>query len=228
MMALSWSRISDYRQCPHKFKMKYITKEKNFILDQKDKNYALVRGGNIHKALENYVKDRLAGLNPSVTMPEIIRTQPFIDDVMANYNVIPESQIAIDENFNQVSWYDKSAWFRVIYDLIGFGKNLLLTDYKTGKLADYSGSVDELGQLHMSSLVGMALWPEYEDCSAIYVYVDHTVVIPCLLNRAETFEPMKEQLIKEHAAINADEEFRASKNQFCKWCEAIKEQCAFK
>jgi hypothetical protein len=225
-MALSWSRISDYRQCPGKFRMKYITKEPNFQLKDEDKGPHLVRGGNVHKQLDNYVVHKLQGETIVTTLPEVVKTTPLIDQLMANYTVNPEKQIAIDENFKEVSWYAKDAYFRVIYDLVGFGNDLLLIDWKTGKFADYGGSMEELGQLHFSALVGMALWPEYEKCNCVYVYVDHGKTIPVKFDR-DDLEPMKEKLIVEHAKINADEEFFPRKNRYCGWCDAMSTQCQY-
>jgi hypothetical protein len=197
-------------------------------MKDEDKSPHLVRGGNVHKQLENYVIQKLAGETPNPTMPEVVKTAPLIDRIMDNYNVMPENQIAIDENFRRVSWYDKSAYFRTIIDLIGFGKDLLLGDYKTGKFADYSGSLEELGQLHMSAVVGMALWPEYDECNSLYLYVDHKRTIPCVLNREETFEQMKDNLIKEHELINAEEDFPENRNKYCQWCDATMSQCKHK
>jgi hypothetical protein len=110
VMALSYSRISDYRQCPLKFRLKYIDKAKNFQLKDEDKSPALVRGGNIHKQLDRYVIAKLTGHLFQPTLPEVISTAPLIDQIMDNYNVLSEQQIAIDENFNQVDWFAKNAW----------------------------------------------------------------------------------------------------------------------
>lgn len=224
MIALSYSRISDYRQCPHKFNLKYLEKAPNFQLKDSDKSPALVRGGNIHKSLELYVRNKLAGLPNDIIMPEVVKTAPLIDMIMDSYNVSPEKQIAIDSNFNEVSWYSKDAYFRVILDLIGWGPDLLLGDYKTGKLTDYTGTMVELGQLHMSAIVGFSLWPEYEVCSSVYIYVDHKKTIPVKFNRSD-LDKMKEKLVIEHNMINADVVFQEKKNPYCKWCEATKPQC---
>ena len=225
-IALSWSRISDYRQCPAKFKLKYIDKASNFQMKDEDKSPALVRGSNIHKQLESYVQQKLNGNPPNVTLPEVLGTIPIIDKIMENYTVMPEKQIAIDVDFNEVSWYSKQAYFRVIYDLIGFGNDLLFIDYKTGKFTDYSGNINNLGQLHMAALVGMALWPDYEQCNSIYLYVDHKKNIPCKVQRSD-FDHMKEQLQREHMEINEEDVFAPKKNQYCRWCPSTTLQCQF-
>jgi len=231
MIALSWSRISDYRQCPAKFKLKYLDKAPNFQLKQEDKNVHLVRGDNVHKALKKYADRKTKEPEydgHDIIMPELMNIKPLIDAIIQNYNVQTEQQIAIDSNFQQVSWYAKDAWFRVIYDIVGFGPDLFLGDYKTGKFADYSGSMDELGQLHFSALIGMALWPEYDKCSSLYMYVDHKRSVPCSFRRETDLEPMKEKLIAEHEVINSDDEFPEKKNRYCGYCEATSAQCIHK
>jgi CRISPR/Cas system-associated exonuclease Cas4 (RecB family) len=225
-MALSYSRIADARLCLLKFKGKYIEKWPNMIMRDDQKSPALVRGGNIHKALDEYVKTKLRGEVPQSLMPEVNRLAPLIDQIMVNYNVNTEKQIAIDENFKEVSWFDKKAYFRVIMDLVGFGRDLLLIDHKTGKFADYEGSMDCLGQLHMSALVGMSLWPEYEECKCLYIFVDHKKVIPVKFDRSN-LEPMKKKLVEEHALINAETEFAPTKNRYCHFCEAVRSQCNY-
>ena len=52
-IALSWSRLSDYLQCPLKFKLKYLTKE--FPPEDFEKSVHLVKGAQYHKQLEDYV-----------------------------------------------------------------------------------------------------------------------------------------------------------------------------
>lgn len=228
--ALSWSRVSDYRQCPHKFRGKYIEKWPEFKVLDKDKNPHLVRGDQVHKQLQKYVRLKLDGIPTEsvVFLPEVDQTIPLINGIMDNYGVIPEQQIAIDENFQRVNWFSDDAWFRVIIDLIGHGQDLFLGDYKTGKMNDYSGSLKELGQLHMTAVVGMAIWPEYDECSSLYIYVDHKKTVPCKLRREDAFETMRERLQEEHALINDDDEYVERKNQFCKWCDALPAHCVHK
>ena len=226
MIALSYSRISDYRQCPAKFKMKYLDKLPNFQLKDEDKSPALVRGGNIHKALDEYVKTKLRGEVPSFTMPEVIRTAPLIDKIMKNYNVNTEQQISIDSEFHRIDWYSKQTWFRSIFDLVGFGPDLLILDWKTGRFGDYEGSMECMGQLHLSSIIGLILYPEYDVCSCLYWFVDHSKSIQLKINRSD-LGPMKEKLIEEHARINAEKDFDPKKNKYCYFCDSIRGQCQF-
>jgi hypothetical protein len=203
-----------------------LDKAKNFVEDS-SKSPHLVRGSNVHKALENYIIKKRAGeqnIAPS-SLPEVERTKPLIDNLMAIYDVHPELQLAINENFEAVDWFSKDAWFRAIYDMIGFGPNLFFGDFKTGKLADYSGSLDMPGQLHLSSLMGMAVWPDYDEIDNRYIYVDHKQTKILKLTRSEHFEPLKEKLVLEHRQVNEEKNFDPKSNEFCKWCQATKDQC---
>lgn len=227
MLALSYSRISDFRQCPRKFYLKYIEKAPNFIEDS-SKNPHLVRGSNVHKALEMYVVKKKAGQTeiPVSTMPEVESTKPLIDKLMTQFDVHPEMQIAINKDFQQVDWFSKEAWFRVITDIIGFGDILFIGDYKTGKVTDYSGTMEEPGQLHMSSLIGMALWPQFNDVRNIYLYVDHKKKVDLHLTR-DHYDSLKQRLVDEHQKINDEKDFCEKSNQFCRWCAATKDQCTY-
>lgn len=230
MIALSWSRISDYRQCPAKFRMKYLDKLPNFQLKDADKNPHLVRGGNVHKQLDKAIILKNTGhdLADQVFLPEVQGVIPLIDGLMQHYSIVGEMQVAVNENYERVDWYSRDAYFRVIFDFIGKGNDLLLGDWKTGKLTDYSGSMDELGQLHMSAVVGFSIFPEFDECSSMYVYVDHKKTIPCQFTKAEDLQRMRDSLDREHLKINEDQDFVERKNPFCRWCEATYDQCIHK
>ncbi len=234
MIALSWSRISDWRQCPGKFRLKYVEKVAN--MQGESDNVHLIRGRNVHKTLENYVIDKNNGiLSDFCSLTEVERTKPLIDKIARQYIIHPEKQIAIDSNFEPVDWFSKDAWFRVIFDLIGWEKNipgangdkLFFGDYKTGKFAEYRGSMDEPGQLHYAALVGMSVWSQFKESTAVYIYVDHKRTIPLTINM-EQRNILEEKLVNEHDEINEDIDagnFPFKKNEYCKWCDATKEQC---
>jgi RecB family exonuclease len=226
MIALSYSRISDYRTCPGKFRLKYIDKLPNFYEDA-SKSPHLIRGGNVHKALEAYVIKKKVGENdiPVSSLKEVEETKPLIDNIMDIYEYHPEHKIAINEKFELVDWYSKEAYFRLVADGVGFSDHLLLTDYKTGKVTDYSGSMEKPGQLHFSALIGFSVWPQFSVCKTLYIFVDHKIPYPQSFNREQHFERLKEKLIVEHEIINADKNYEFKPNQFCHWCPADNSQC---
>jgi hypothetical protein len=230
MIPLSYSRISDFRQCRGKFKLKYLDKAPNFQIPPDKKGPHLVRGENVHKGLEAYVVKKRAGEDVLISpMVEIRNTTPLIDKLMVHYDLHPEHQIAVNEALKRVDWFSKEAWFRVIYDVVGFRRGfereIMLGDYKTGKLTDYSGSLMEMGQLHFSAVVGMMVWPEVELVRTAYFYVDHKKPVQAEFYRSDCYDIMVDNLRKEHAEVNLEREWAFTKNQFCKWCDATKEQC---
>lgn len=226
MIALSYSRISDFRQCPLKFKLKYLDKEPEFKMEEKSVH--LVRGENVHRELENYVVKKRAGEQgiPASSLPEVESAKKLIDGLMSIYDVHPEHKVAINDKFEQVDWFAKSAWFRAIFDLVGFnrqGTDLLLGDYKTGKFTDYSGTDKVLGQLHLSAIVGDALW-NFSQVNTVYIYVDHKKTIKESFT-SEHLHDLREVLVREHELINAETAFKATPNAFCGWCDSTKRLC---
>lgn len=232
MIPLSWSRISDYRQCPYKFNLKYIRKEENFQLRDDQKSIHLIRGGNVHKALETHVRSKLKGEEPRVSsMIEVRNVLPIVNQLMDVFTVIPEQSLAINENLEPVDWFSKEVWFRVIFDLICIHKthdSLVILDYKTGKFSDYKGNMMELGQLHMFALVAMAIWKDFQNVNTAYLYVDHKKTVKQSFIKNQDFPTLVNSLRSEHQKINEDQSFIATKNEFCKWCDATSDQCVNK
>ena len=230
-IALSWSRLSDYIQCPLKFKMKYIDKNKIFKEDESASPH-LVRGSNVHKALENYVvqKQSNGGMEVKVSsLPEVEKTKVFVDRFLDNYKVVvPETQIAVDKNWQRVEWFSRDAYYRTIMDLIAVnpGKDVQIVDYKTGKIRDYDGGPSGKGQLHLSGAISLCLWPEIPEVRTTYAYVDHGQTLVKKFTQADRIE-LVEHFDAEHAKVNADKEFKPKVNEFCKWCPATRAQCPY-
>ena len=229
-MALSHSRLSDFNSCPLKFKLKYMDKAPNFQMKQEDKSIHLVRGDNIHKALEAYLLKRKAGEQnvPESSLAEVESTKPIIEnliDIFGIDNVHPEAQVSINADWKQVEWFDKSSYYRAIFDLISLGSNLaLIGDYKTGKFKDYAPD-NGMGQLELSSAIGLSLW-DVDQIKTIYFYVDHKKTIQKTYTKADK-NRLVDHFVKEHDKVNAEENFDPKSNQFCGFCEATKKQCKF-
>lgn len=228
MIALSWSRISTYRQCPLKFKLEYLDKAPNFAFDG-DQNPYFIRGKNVHAALEKYVIDKLSGVaTKKSSLSEVEDTKPFIDRFLAAYDTIkPESQIAMNSNWQEVSWFAKDAYMRAIFDLIALRKgDGQIVDYKTGKYRHYEGDAKSPGQLHLSAAIALTLYPEVDTIRTVYAFVDHKKTI------VQTFTQDDRELLvthfkNEHILINEDTTFKPKVNQYCKYCPATKEQCPY-
>lgn len=229
-IALSWSRLSDYQQCPLKFKFKYITKDPLFKEDG-TKSVHLVRGSNVHKALENYVLAKTDPYNPHEPDPsslaEVEGTKPWIRNFLNNYDtVIPETQIAIDKNWQRVEWFSSDAYYRAILDLIAIRPgDIFIGDYKTGQMRDYDPE-DGYGQLHLAAAICLALWPETPRIKVAYAYVDHKKVIDKDFTQ-EDAKRLRDHFDRQSVVVNEDKEFRPTVNEYCKWCPATKAMCPY-
>lgn len=223
MIALSHSRLSDYDQCGLKFKLKYLDK----AFPKEDDSPHLLRGSNVHKALENYVVKKISGeVNiPPSSLPEVEKTKPLVDKLFSEFEeVMPEAQLAVDIEWKQCDWFAKDAYYRAIIDVIAKGTtSALIGDWKTGKINDYSGWG---GQLHLTATMVMSVFPQFEQVTTAYIYVDHKKTFPINFQRAELPALIK-HFDEKSAEVNADKEFRPNPNPFCKWCPATKAQCRY-
>lgn len=226
-MALSHSRLSDYNQCPKKFWHKYINKTPSF--KEEGTSPHLVRGTNVHKALENYIiqKNDNAADIPQSSLPEVETTKPLIDKMFTEYNsVLPEAQVSINDQWKQVEWFSKVSYYRAILDMIAIRPDhILITDFKTGKFRDYTPE-NGYGQLDMSAAIALNVWPDIPKVTTMYAYVDHKKRVTKEYTQADK-PRLIEWFIKEHDKVNADTEFNPTANEHCKWCPATKLQCRF-
>ncbi len=225
--ALSWSRLSDFQQCPLKFRHKYIDKTPNFT--QMEDSPHLTRGTNVHKALENYIIKKTSGevgIKES-SLAEVEVTKPLIDNFIKHYpSVMPEQQVSITQAWNRTDWFAKDSYYRAIYDLVAIApSNVVIGDFKTGKFKDYGS--DGYGQLELSAAISLNLWPEIPKVDTMYIYVDHKKTISRSFTQAEDKERLTVHFTKMHEMVNMEEDFDPKSNQFCNFCPATKLQCKY-
>lgn len=222
-IALSHSRLSDYIQCPRKFYVKYIAKE----WPQETDSPHLIRGSNVHKALENYIIKKTTGgdLPTAHSLGEVERTKPFIDQIITQYqHVYPEIQLAVDKDFSKVEWFAKNAYYRAILDMLALNPTQgFVGDFKTGKINEYSGYG---GQLHLAALMIMSVFPSLEKLAVAYIYVDHKQIFRLDFNR-EDMPKLREYFDEKYEEVNSDASFQPKINEFCKWCECTKKHCQY-
>lgn len=226
-MALSHSRLSDFNQCPKKFWHKYINKTPSF--KEEGTSPHLVRGTNVHKQLENYVVKVNAGeqgIRPS-SLPEVENAKPLADSLFKSYNtVMPEAQVAVNDQWKQSEWFGKDAYYRAIFDVICIRPTeVMIVDWKTGKYVEYTPPTG-YGQLELSAAVALNIWPEAQEVHTVYAYVDHKKTIKKTYSRADA-PRLVEWFEKEHIKVNAEENFDPKTNEFCRWCPATKVQCPY-
>ena len=224
-ISMSWSRLDLYRQCPMKFKATHIDK----VIPFDDTAPALVRGRKIHSSLEHFVMwlmDPDDAIRPSMPK-EAEALIPMLKSMKARYDTLyPEKSLAITHEYEKIDWFGKphQLRWRVIADLIIFDiKKLIVCDYKTGKI--YSEYSDDYGQLDLSSLIFMSLYPNIEVCENSYLMIDHKKTITKVTTRDDV-PRLKAHFDKEFEEVNADTRFEPKKNKYCYSCP-IKEDCKY-
>ena len=229
MIALSWSRVSDWLQCARKFQLKYVVK--GFPKEDASKSVHLVKGAEMHKQLENYVYDRLNGANGAEKpfSPACRDTLPMIDKIMSAFPTVrPESQFALNADWKPVEWFASDAAWRVIMDLSAISdKSALIIDWKTGKVQNYD--VGEPGQLHLSGAMAMDLF-DVDIVTVFYAFIEHKVKKPesgLVLSRNEDYKPIRGYFTQILEKVNSEKEWKPTVNQFCNYCPATRSQCQF-
>jgi len=222
-IALSFSRLSTYKNCPQKFRLQYI--DKAFPDDSDNPNF--VRGNRVHKQLEMYVT--WLNADKSFEKPklgvEANNVLPIVDAIYEAYTtVLPEQQLAITKNWTKTGWFANDVYYRAILDLIAFnGSHALIADYKTGKVRDYDGFG---GQLHLNAAMLFGVDPSIMDITVAYLFADHKQTIKVHFTR-DQFDSFRAHFDEYSVKVNSETEWVPTINEYCKWCPATREQCKF-
>lgn len=228
MIALSWSRLSTFQQCPLKFHLQFISK----TFKQEDRSIHLVKGEQLHKQLEDYVltKNGLATM-PLGFSPEVREALPYVDKLYTIYDqVYPEAQVACDVGWKSTEWFGKDTAWRAIWDVTCLKENTcFLPDWKSGKVYELGTS---FGQLHLSAVMAMMKWEQLPEVNAAYVYIEHKAIKTIKVTRepiagAPHLEQVKEHFEKEFDKVQREVKWDPTPNPNCQWCQATRAQCKF-
>jgi len=218
-IALSYSRLSDYEQCPRKFKSKYIDKT---YPDESD-NPAFAKGTLIHKQLENYILAKKANTALPSTGVHAGNALKMIDRLFDQCILITaEKQLAVDLKWNQCDWFAKPDMvkYRAIIDMIAFydTNTVLIADFKSGKFRDYSET--DTSQLNLTAAMIFSLYPEVTKISSVYLYVEHKQTVRVDFTR-DMLDKLKAPFDKMYLVVQNDEDFKHTKNKYCNWCSEM-------
>lgn len=223
MIALSFSRLSTYEQCPLKFKLQYIDKT---YKDDSD-NPAFIRGSRLHKQCEAHILHKTRNKPKPVISTEVQNVVPIIDKVINNFEIISaESKLALDTNFLPCSWFNKATMYRAILDMTAINKtNALIIDFKSGKVREYDDK--PTGQLHLASCFMFANHEAIQEINTAYLFIEHKITIAKKFSRNK-FTARRDVFFKLFEEVNNLKEFEPKVNRYCHWCLATKDQCKFK
>jgi hypothetical protein len=236
MIALSWSRLKTYNECPRKFNLQFISKS----FKEEEKSIHLIKGEQLHKQLEDYVSAKNGAMPmPLGFSPEVRQTLPYVDKLFANFSggVYPEVQIACKQDWSPTEWFAKDTAWRSIWDVTALSPvAMFIGDYKSGKVYPYG---DGYGQLHLSAAMGLKRYPDVPEITTAYIYIEHKVIETAKLTREPSdavdkkgrpvphLQQVIEHFDREFAKVNAEVKWEPTPNENCKWCPATKGQCKF-
>lgn len=212
LTAWSYSRYADYRQCPLRFKLKYLDK-----IPEGDINPAMTRGSDVHKEGERYLKD------PSINeVPESYRYFADLMKELRELDPMVEQQWAFDKSWSPVDWFHKKAWVRVICDVaVLYDDNTAeVIDFKTGRKYETNEE-----QVELFGAATMMKFPEVKSIQVRLWYLD----------QPSDNEVLRTYTAKEGAAIRRDWEkkvepmfndrrFAPTPNSKCRWCAYSKDK----
>jgi hypothetical protein len=234
MIALSWSRLSTYQQCPRKFSLQFISKS----FKEEEKSIHLVKGEELHKQLEEYVLAKNGQqVMPLGFSPEVRDTLPYVDKLFTLYGAVyPEAQIACTVDWRPTEWFAKDTAWRAIWDVTALSPGkCYLGDYKSGKIYPYG---DSFGQLHLSAAIGLARFQDVDVINAAYVYIEHKQIMPITVARkpgqidkngkaVPHLELLQNHFDREFEKVQREKNWDPTPNENCKWCQATRAQCKF-
>jgi RecB family exonuclease len=125
----SFSRLKNFETCGKRYF--HIDVEKSV---REEESEVLKWGNSVHKALAEYVENSTAlprGMEPYQRVADKIKS--------ANGDVYVEQKYALTRDFAPCGFFDSSAWFRGIADVVVInGPVALAVDYKLGKIIEES------------------------------------------------------------------------------------------
>ena len=209
----SYSQINTYNTCPRKFQAQYLTKEIEF-----KQNDAAMWGSEVHNALENRLKKK-EPLSPRFAMYEPLALA--IERSPGKHEA--EKEIAYDEDFNLVGWWDKSAFIRGKLDVFtDLGDKAIITDWKTAEKGAKNAKY-QVGEMEMFSWLTLHLNEEIEQIKTVLVWTA-TKDKPTIWNfsRRHDFNKLEDKCLgwmdKIEDSISQDI-FPMKSGPLCAWCD---------
>lgn len=221
--AWSYSRYADYELCPLRFKLKHIDRLPD------PGSAAMVRGSDIHKEGENYLKLPAGrGGKAPATVPSTYAH--FKTEMAELHSLSPmvEQQWGFTATWEPTSWFGKETWLRVVCDVAVYydDDTLDIIDFKTGR--KYTTNED---QIELFSMGGFARFPEVNHVTARLWYLDiadgpsdgdpHEDSTANTTIREYTRDEFDEAKLKWEDKIQpmfVDTKFPPRANEKCKWC----------
>lgn len=226
----SFSRYSDYKQCPLKAKLKHLEKI------EEPPNAAMARGADIGRLAELFIKGSLTKL------PEELKKFENTFKALAKQfkqkpgSMVVEDQWAFDKAWGKSKWNDwDNCVVRVKVDaghLTG-PKTMRIIDWKTGKYSAHKRE-EYVEQLELYALSALLLNEQVQEVETFLAYLDAGIFFPepdtadaksLKFTRAD-IPRLKKTWDKRTRAMLLDRAFAPRPNDKCQWCHYRKDNKA--
>jgi hypothetical protein len=207
VLAWSYSRYSDYKQCPAKFMYKHLMKLPD------PGSAAMQRGNDIHKAAEDYIRGK------GKLTPDLVGVKPQLE-FLRKSQAVPEENWGFKADWawiNRPGWFGDDVWFRAKTDvrLLYEDDTLLIIDWKTGK--KYFTNEEQIG---LFGLAGYRRFPNVTEVDARLYYTDADPKdneVQFVFKRKE-LEALQKDWTKRVIPMFRDRRFAPTPNDKCGWC----------
>lgn len=213
----SFSRYSDYKQCPLKAKLKHLDKI------NEPKNAAMERGAQVHNLAEDYLKGKVAKLAPELKLfsKEFAQLRDLYK--RRRLPMVVEDTWAFTADWTQTRWDDwVGCWVRIKLDCAHQVEDdvMVVTDWKTGK---FRAELHEeyIEQLELYALASLLLHPHLRAVMPYLAYTDEGKVYPdgepIVFDRGD-ISGLKALWGRRVKPMMQDRIFAPRPNNKCRWC----------
>jgi hypothetical protein len=212
----SYSRYSDWRQCPLKAKLKHLDKIKE------PGNEAMERGNKIHKDAEAYIKGTAAKL-----APELALFKAEFAELRKLYKkralpMVVEDNWAFTKDWEETQWDNwTGCWVRIKLDCAHYmdADTMVVTDWKSGKVNDYK-TAEYMEQLELYALSALLLYPTLKTVQVRIGWTDMGKMYP---DAPQVYTPKDLPALTKtwNARVRpmmADTKFVPKANPMCRYC----------
>jgi hypothetical protein len=209
----SYSGLTQFVTCPKQYEAHRVLKSVPFVSTP-----ATEYGNNLHRNAEHYVK---SGIPLS---EEFAFIQPYLDRLLdlhgKRYTELKMAMAIKGREFVPVDYWDSSAWYRGIADLIITDtdkERAFLVDYKTSKSAQYA----DTKQMALLAALIFLHFPRVKKVKSMLLFVKAGSVVKSdyeFNDRFKVFAQVNPDLKRLKAAYESNV-WNAQPNNFCKqWC----------
>lgn len=202
----SFSSLKDYINCPRQYQEVKVLKRFS-----KAPTAQTIYGNQVHKALENYVKDGTPLEKNYKQYQE--QLDPLKDMDGEKY---PEQRMALTIDREPCSFGSPNYWVRGIVDLLVVDGDVgFIVDYKTGK-----STYPDLKQLQLMALMAFAHFPQLNEIKGALMFVAYKDFFTAEYTRDkidEYWKTFEEPLTRLQFSLDNDV-WQENPTGLCSWC----------